>query len=125
MLSALAFALLGLVIILTMPLPAWSRSVAVFIWLGYSTLGGLTLSRHYQRIVGYRLYADGSIDLTHRDGSHSTGRLAAGTVLLPRLGWLRVRGSGRSAWGELVVGDCRTSEQWRRFQVICRHVVAC
>ena len=123
--SGLTFALLGLAVILLAALPGWPGWLGAVIWLAFSVIGGLRLSRRYRRVVSYRLYADGSVEFSNRDGSRSVGRLAPGTVLLPRLAWLRLRGPNRAIWGELVAGDSRTDEQWRRFQVICRHVAAC
>ncbi len=125
LLSGLLFTLLGLVVILTSPLPGWPKSLASLSWLGCLVFGIFGLLSRYRRIVGYRLYADGSVEFTYRDGSRGTGQLASGTVLLPGLAWLRVRASHAAAWGELVAGDSRTSKQWRRFQVICRHVGPC
>ncbi len=123
--SGLAFALAGTVILATLPLPIGASAAAAVLWLSGSLTNAERLRRRYRGIRGYRLYADGSVDIVRADGRRVVGRLAPGTFLLPRLAWLRVTPPEGGPVAELVAGDPRTSQHWRRFQVICRHVSAC
>ena len=124
--SGAAFALLGAGVLATLPLPIGMRLPAAALWLCVSVAGLARLRGEYRATAGYRFYADGSAEIVRVDGRRVAGRLEPGTFLLPRLAWLRVSAPGGSgAVGELVAGDPRTSQQWRRFQVICRHLAAC
>lgn len=116
--------LLGVPIILSLPLaslPAWLIVVA---WL---TCCGRELSLlvgAYRRCSGLRLASDGEVLVLGRDRARAA-TLLPGCLVLDEIAWLRLRdGSGR-CWGELVAGNHRESEDWRRFQVILRHPQPC
>ncbi len=123
--SGFVLTMLGAAVIAVMPVPIWLRTMILSLWLVWSAAAGARLVRRYREITGYRIYADGTAEIIHADGRRVVAQLAAGTVLLPRLAWLRLRGPGGGRLSELVSGDPRASQQWRRFQVICRHVAAC
>lgn len=123
--SGLVFALLGAGVLATLPGPLAVRALAAVLWLCGSLASVRRLLLTYRGIAGFRLYSDGSAELIRPDGRRIIGQLAPGTFVLRRLAWLRVSVPGRGPVGELVAGDPRTSQQWRRFQVICRHVAAC
>ena len=123
--SGVRLAALGAAVLVTMPIPIWIRSAAAALWLGYSGVSGLRLAKTYRSVAGYRIFADGSAEVVRTDGRRVVARLAAGTVLLPRFAWLRLSAPELGPLAELVAGDPRSSQQWRRFQVICRHVAAC
>jgi hypothetical protein len=71
------------------------------------------------------VYADGTVDILACDGSRKSGVYAAGSIAGRRIAWLRVRGSDGRLVSEIVARKTQESEEWRRFQVICRHVPAC
>ena len=123
--SGLLFALAGAGVFLTLPLPIVVTVPAAILWLCVSVASCIGLRRKYGRIAGYRLYADGSAEIVRADGRRIVGRIAPGTFLLPRLAWLRVSTPGSGRVAELISGDARAGQQWRRFQVICRHLAAC
>ena len=123
--SGAVLALLGAGVLATLPLPIAVTIPAAALCLGVSAAHCLRLHLRYRRIAAYRLYADGSAEIVRTDGRRLIGRLAPGTFLLPKLAWLRIRAPGGGDVAELVAGDARRSQQWRRFQVICRHVAAC
>jgi len=50
--------------------------------------------------------------------------LMTGSVLLRKLGWVRLKDESGRVFVELVRGDARLSHDWRRFQVIWRHIGA-
>ena len=123
--SGLALSLLGAAVLAAMPLNLWLKLAGIAGWLAYSVWSGLKILGRYRSVVRYRIFADGTVELVRADGHIVSGRLGPGTVLLPRLAWLRVSLPAGGAMAELLAGDPRTSQQWRRFQVICRHVAAC
>ena len=95
---------------------------------GWAVLVVVHLVRQRRRstaIEAYRLYPDGSVDLLDRAGSAGAGRLLPGSVLYERIGWLRFEAAGKDgSWAELIVGNARKSDEWRRLQVIFRHRTA-
>ena len=123
--SGLAFALLGAGVLATLPVPMAVRALAAVLWLCGSLANVWRILSTYRGIAGFRLYSDGSAELIRPDGRRVVGQLAPGTFVLRRLAWFRVSVPGRGTVAELVAGDPRSSQQWRRFQVICRHVAAC
>jgi len=58
------------------------------------------------------------------DGNWHPARLLPGSMLLRRVGWIRWDdGCGRQ-YAELLRGRSRESDDWRRLQVIWRHIGA-
>jgi hypothetical protein len=113
--------LTGLVLILLMPLaPVW-RILCAFAWIGESLreLRGLTCGAKRLRLI--RLDADGNIAGLRPDGRFEALTLLSGSVLLSRLGWLRVRFPDGSRYGELLRGDPAKDLEWQRLQLIWRH----
>lgn len=123
--SAVMLASAGSLLLLQLPV-AWPlRMLAGFAcW----TLSGLELWRtwrRYRSVAAFRLHADGSVDIEAPDGRCRAGEIAPGTVSLTNLAWFRCRGANGRAYAELIVRNTQERDDWRRFQVICRHVAAC
>lgn len=90
------------------------------------TAAELTRLLRGQRLAGrYRLYGDGSLEVFTPDGGRRLARLAAGSVLLPGIAWLRFRAPDGRIWAELVTGNPRKNKDWRRLCVIFRLSTAC
>ncbi len=66
--------------------------------------------------------ADGSLRVFGANGGWYTARLATGTVVLRRYAWIRCRMEPGRYCAELLRGNCRKSDDWRRLQVIWRHI---
>ena len=71
-----------------------------------------------------RIHSDGEAAVLNNDGEWLPGALQTGSVLLRRLGWLRIRGASGQVFLELIRGNARQSHDWRRLQVIWRHIGA-
>jgi hypothetical protein len=123
--SGLLLAATGMLIIGCLPLQfAWRAGIlAAGLLPAYAGLARTW--RAYRRSTGYRLYADGSIDVLQADGGRRPAVYAAGSVILPGVAWLCVRAADGASWGELVTGKARSNRDWRRLQVICRQIAAC
>ncbi|MDX1506771.1 MAG: hypothetical protein R3358_00735 [Woeseiaceae bacterium] len=123
--SGAALLVAGVVVLTVLPL---SRPLAVagsVAWIFRVSRELAALWRVYGRLVGYRLFAGGDITVYTDAGPGLDGRVAPGTLVTRRWAWLRVVTSDGRAWAELVAGDAAGSQQWRRFQVIFRHLPAC
>ena len=114
----------GLVVILTLPLDAAVRAAACLFWSvsGYRELRALR--RGYRACSAIRLAPGGELTVCSRDGEWLPGTLLAGSVVLRNLAWLRLRTAAGARTLECLRGDARKSEDWRRLQVIWRHIGA-
>lgn len=117
--------LTGAAMILTQTLPAPLRAALGLAWLAIAAGELWRTASAYRSSRAYRLHADGSIDILGPGGSRRAAVFASGSVVLPRLAWVSIRPASGRPWGELVRGDPRKNEEWRRLQVICRQLAAC
>lgn len=115
----------GTWIIMTLPLGTYWRVPMLLLWVAVTAAEIGLLLRAYRLSTGYRLYADGTIEIMTAAGERRLGRFAAGSVILPGIAWLRIRPVVGCAWGELIAGNSRKNKEWRRLQVVCRLVGAC
>lgn len=122
--SGLCFTVAGVVLIMTMPLGVLPRMAAAGAWV---LANGYDLDRQrraYRRYHGLRLDSEGRVELRNRHGEWREARLLSGSVLIRRFGWIRLRDERGKVFAEPVRGRCRESRDWRRLQVLWRHVGA-
>ncbi len=111
----------GAVLILLMPLaPVW-RIVLAAAWVGESLRELRGLARGAARLRCIRLDAEGNISGVGPDGRLEALTLLSGSIVLSRLGWLWLRFSDGSRYGELLRGDPARDLEWQRLQLIWRH----
>jgi hypothetical protein len=114
----------GAVLILRLPLPPMALLLGSVAWL---TLSVWEL-RRFGQITGrcrrLRVAADSGFQLLDANGAWQSGRLLPGSLLLRHFGWIRVAHGGGQVSAQLFRGHCRESEDWRRLQVIWRHIGA-
>ncbi len=123
--SGTLFGVSGLVVVAVLPIGiGWVVLVAVA-WSAFCATELLILVRAYRACVAVTLHADGSVEIERTDGVHGSGRLLPGSVVLRRWAWLRIGLPAAPAWAEPLGSRRQDREQWRRFQVICRHLTAC
>ena len=118
-------ALIAGVLLVQLPVAWHLRAAAAALWCAGSGFDVWRCWRRQRDVAGLRLYADGSVDVAAPDGTVTGGRLAAGTVALGNLAWLRWRGASGRIHAELISRNAQERDDWRRFRVICRHVAAC
>ena len=70
------------------------------------------------------VYPDGCIELVNEDGDRREARLEDGSLLLSRVGWLRLSTAEDGYFTEPITGVSRRCNNWRRLQVIWRHIGA-
>ena len=110
----------------------WSPVVRMLgvAWAASLVADGFRLGRGYSDARSYVVRADGDADVISPDGPACRARLAAGTTVYAGFAWLRFERPGGGSWGELVRrpsddGKHLKNKDWRRLQVICRHLSAC
>ena len=94
--------------------------VATSAGFGIREIAGLR--RAYMSYRYIRVWPGGSVELISASGTAIAAELLPGSVLLARLGWLRLRSMSGRRFAELVNGDARRSKDWRRLHVIWRHL---
>ena len=122
--SGMLLFLAGLVLVISLPLAAAYKFLVAFLWLALSAYEWISNRRAYARYGILRIDAEGSVERRSNDGTWQKHALRSGSVVLARLAWLRLVTADGLRYAELVRGDARESNDWRRFQVIWRHVGA-
>lgn len=120
--ALLAFA--GLAVIATLGLPVALRLSGGGVWLAVMGAQVWTLRCGWHRCRALRLYADATLAVLGADGVWRPGRLESDSVVLRRWAWIRLRAASGLAFAEPLRGSCRGSRDWRRLQVIWRHIGA-
>jgi hypothetical protein len=114
----------GVITILSLPAAGFLRAVAAAVWCSIMSAELRFISSTNKRFKRIRISSDGECELQNQDGNWETAKITQACVVLPRLAWLRLQPGNGRCHCELVSGDARESEQWRRLQVIWRHLGA-
>lgn len=110
--------------LLLLPVHVAVTAASCILWAGWSVREQLQLRRAYRNYSRLRVCADGELRVLDGDGNWQLARLLEGSVLLRRIGWIRIGTSAGCVFAELLTGRCEQSPDWRRLQVIWRHVGA-
>ena len=124
LLSGSALCLIGLLLISGMPVHLAVMIPGMLAWLSFAVWEIARLARGYDDCIRLRFGIDGYLRYLDHDGRWREGRLLRGSVVLSRLAWIRFETVGGNCVSELLRGDCRASHDWRRLQVIWRHIGA-
>lgn len=108
-----------------MTIPALPRLLLAVFWINAGMSELYRLSRCYQQYSRIRIDSDGALAVLAPSGQWRDAALGNGSVVLGRLAWLRIRLRDGHRCGELLAGNRRQDESWRRFQVIWRHLGGC
>lgn len=108
--------------VMSLPLPVGLRLLAAAAGILALVWRYSRLFRQQRQIRRIRLYADGSLQLLGPNGNCSAATVGNDSVVLAGLAWLRLDLDGGRWHAELLRGNCRQSEDWRRFQVIWKHL---
>jgi hypothetical protein len=114
----------GVVMILTLDVGPALRGAGALGWLGLGYFELRRTIRGYSYCVAIRVRCGGQIEVQNADHEWVPGVLQSGSLVLRKIAWLRVRSGGGPPCSELLRGDARTSHDWRRLQVIWRHIGA-
>ena len=120
----MGFALLGAAVIAGLEAPLAMRVGGIIAFPAIVGIQLAVLRRGWSQCVAFRVCADGAVRVLGPDGEWSAGRLEPDGMLLRRWGWIRLRAESGRPFAEPVRGSCRESREWRRLQVIWRHVGA-
>ena len=122
--SGFVLLILGLLMLLFVDWSPILRGLIGVSWGGLTALRLLQLARAYTQNGILRLGADGGVNIEATDGRRVAAALQPGSLVLQRYAWLRIAPEVGRPYAELLTGDPRENEDWRRFQVIWRHIGA-
>ncbi|MGI9220989.1 MAG: hypothetical protein ACR2QS_08150 [Woeseiaceae bacterium] len=119
-------------VLLTVAAGVWSISTLPIApelcWLGSVGWGlavgvrsGLII-RSQSRYCQLNFHADGSVLLLDLGGHWQSASWSRNSVILSNLAWIDLTMGGGRRFSGLFYGNSRESEQWRRLQVIWRHM---
>lgn len=118
LLSGVVAALAGFVLIIHTPLDAVIRLILAVAWLVHSGLELYGRARASLRVASITINTRGQIRITDATGEAVLAELLAGTVVISKLAWLRMRFADGRQYAELLRGDPLKDIQWHRFQLI-------
>lgn len=120
--SAFLALILGVTIVLSLPVDAKLRAIGAFCWCFMAGIEIRHISSAHKRYSRLRVLAGGRVELYDSDDSWKSSAIGRNSVVLARLAWLDLRLADGGRYRALLRGDARENEQWRRLQVICRHL---
>jgi hypothetical protein len=94
---------------------AWGILGARDLWL---------IASGYKRCERIRVHHDGSVQVWGADGRCTPAALTAGSIVTSGLAWLRLGRSGGGQYRLLLRRKAAENKDWRRLQVIWRHLGA-
>ncbi|NIL93018.1 MAG: hypothetical protein GTO71_00915 [Woeseiaceae bacterium] len=114
----------GIAAIMTLPI-AWQWQVLAGLgWCGMSGRDLWLISRANKACDRLRIDEDGVVHVFDRNNCCSAATIESGSVVLRRVAWLRFRTDTGSRHVELIRRNTRKNNEWRRLQVIWRHLGA-
>jgi hypothetical protein len=113
--------LIGATLILTLELGVLIRAAACLAWIVMGRFELMRLERGFEVCTAVRLSSDGQISVLDNEQQCRSCSLQSGSVVLKNYAWLRLRTVDGEYCVELLRGDARQGQQWRRLQVIWRH----
>ncbi|MEX2122528.1 MAG: hypothetical protein WD795_01455 [Woeseia sp.] len=112
--------LAGAFLILDLPLLPGPKAAFAALWLCAGLLEFRAQCRGMCRISRIRVDSEGRLRGQTPEGEVEPLQLLTGSVVLRRVAWLRLRFADGAEYGELLTGNARLDEQWRRLQLIWR-----
>ena len=112
----------GIAAIATLPLSLSARMATALTWCVASVWELWRIGTGWADCRALRIFGDGQIRVRGGGDEWVRARLLPGSVLLRRWAWIRVRREDGPVFAELLRGSCRIRHDWRRLQVIWRHV---
>ena len=119
MLAACAALLTGFTLLIHLPLSPWARLGLAMLWLVSQLREISRLARGAGRVIEIRI-GEAAATVVNRQGREEPVQIISGSVVLPRLAWLRFRLPDGLICGELLRGDPASNEQWRYLQILWR-----
>jgi hypothetical protein len=122
--SGLLLSVIAIPVISTLGLTVMVRAVLAAAWLSVFARQWWFLRRAYAQNGILRVDAKGRVQCQCSAGEWAPLEILPGSIVTNDWAWLRLGQADGPDYAELLRGDARQSQDWRRFQVIWRHVGA-
>lgn len=108
----------GLVLLMDLDIAFGWRAALCALWVADGLRELKNMANGSRRIAAIRFDADGGMTSVNRDGRTEPVRLLSGSLILPKIAWLRMRLPDGSRHAELLVASRCETEAWHGFQLI-------
>ena len=112
----------GIPIIFSWPIDAGWRITLAIAWGAFGCWELVALRRAYMTYGYIEVGIGCTITLSGESHATVTAELLPGSVLLEHVGWLVLKTSDGAKVAELMYGNPRKNKDWRRLQVLWRHL---
>jgi len=114
----------GLALILVLGIDVELRAMGCLVWVAFGRFELRQLEQGFDACKAIRIDSNGEVTVLVNDEKWVPATLLTGSVVLRKLGWIRLKDQRGQIFLELIRGDARQSQNWRRLQVIWRHIGA-
>ncbi len=114
----------GLVLILNLAVDTGLRVLGCLGWAAFGRFELRRLEQGFDACAAIRVDSNGDFAVLKNNDNWVPASLMTGSVLLRKLGWMRLQDESGQVFLELIRGNARQSQDWRRLQVIWRHIGA-
>lgn len=122
--SSILFAMLGVVLLWRLPYPSWQLVPAVGGWLCLFHWQLSRMRRGWAHCDVIRVLPGPLFEVQDRSGIWRATTLESGSFVIGRVAWLRLSIDEGDEIAELLLRSSRRCNNWRRLQVIWRHIGA-
>lgn len=122
--ASAAAGLAGTLLVLGLPVRPDLKALMTCLWLGRCLVEFRSQLRGGSRIDRIRICPSGRLQGLNGNGDIESLTLLSGSVVYSRVAWLRLEFEDGLQCGELLAGNPRRDEQWRRLQLIWRQHAA-
>ncbi len=124
--SALLAYLLGIAAIFALPIGGRLGAFGAAVWSLFAGAHWLLISSAHKRYRRVRIHSDGTAQLLDNGGEWHSAIICKECIVLSTIAWLKLKSAQGGNYYELVRGESRgnsrENQQWRRLQVIWRHL---
>ena len=107
----------GAALLWGMPIGMLPKVGTVVAWLAIGRLEWRRQLRGFRRVAGIRIHETGALECLDSCGTRQSVSLMAGSVVLRRLAWLRLKFGDGSHYGELLSGHAQRQAEWHGLQL--------
>ena len=114
----------GALAVAALPIGTLAKALAIATWAALGSRDLWLIASGNKRCRRIRLHYDGSIEAWSRDARCVAATLRTGSIVLPVIAWLRLEFEDGGHVGLLLRRKAAKNKDWRRLQVIWRHIGA-
>ncbi len=108
----------------TLPVLPAAKLIAAVLWSALGARELTHIAKGNKTCSRIEIDATGTVQVFGPNGCCRTATIDSGSIVLRRVAWLRLRGPAGERHAELLGPGASRSHDWRRFQVIWRHLGA-